>query len=72
MHVLANEYAGMKRELTYRICNSLIDLDSFENLDETDKEKLAEISDKQYEESSEDEKEDARQKRRTENRDNIR
>ncbi|KYQ46516.1 Protein DEK, partial [Trachymyrmex zeteki] len=63
-NILTIEYSGIKRELSQRLCNGLVDLDSLNNPDESDKEENAEDSDIQQQESSESEEDRKDVKRR--------
>lgn len=56
-NILAIDYAGTKRELSQRICNVLVDLDSLNDVDEADREEDVEVSDTQ-EVSDKEEEED--------------
>lgn len=63
-NILAIDYAGTKRELSQRICNVLVDLDSLNDVDEADRQEDVEVSDTQEKvlDKEEDEK-DTRRKR---------
>ncbi|XP_018357329.1 PREDICTED: uncharacterized protein LOC108757418 [Trachymyrmex cornetzi] len=68
-NILAIEYSGTKRELSQRLCDSLIDLNSLNSCDESDKEENAGDSDIQEQESSESDEDAKRRSRKQDSKD---